>query len=379
VVTPNLDDGAIPSATPSACVSLRFVAPRQVDLAPARPEALSPGHVRVRTLYSGISAGTELTAYRGSNVYLHKRWDARQRLFLPGEHTVSYPIVGWGYSEVGEVVEVADHDPEVAGPTAARPRPGDVVAGIWGHRSEAVVAADDLAGRQLPAGVDPVLGVFARVGAIALNAVLAARVHLTETVVITGQGVIGLIATRLAVLSGARVIAVDPVEARRSVAERFGATHCLDPSASDVASRVRELTGTGADAAIELSGSYQGLHEAIRCAKPGGRVVAAGFYQGPASGLDLGEEFHHNRVTITSSQIGGLPTALADKWDTKRLHRAVMELISDRQLDVGALVTHVVPITAAADVFRMLDEDPADALQVVLDFQSSASASESRS
>ena len=371
MVTPDLDD--------HECLSLRFVAPRQVDLTRGHPEALTPGHVRVRTLYSGISAGTELTAYRGSNVYLHKRWDPRQRLFQPDQHTVSYPIVGWGYSEVGEVVEVCDPRTQEADPAVASPQPGDIVSGIWGHRSEAVVAADHLAGRQLPAGLDPVLGVFARVGAIALNAVLAAEPHLTETAVITGQGVIGLIATRLAVLSGARVIAVDPVQARRAVADRFGAAYCLDASGVDVASRVRELTGTGADVVIDLSGSYRGLHEAIRCAQPGGRVIAAGFYQGPASALDLGEEFHHNRVTLVSSQIGGLPADLTARWDTGRLHRAVMELIHNGQLDVGSLVTHIVPITAAGDAFRMLDEDPTDALQVVLDFRDFGSFSESPS
>ncbi|MGD0006047.1 MAG: hypothetical protein ABSE06_17675, partial [Anaerolineaceae bacterium] len=43
---------------------------------------LTANEVRIQTLYSGISAGTELTSYRGSNVYLHKRWDAQTRLFL---------------------------------------------------------------------------------------------------------------------------------------------------------------------------------------------------------------------------------------------------------------------------------------------------------
>ena len=46
------------------------------------------------------------------------------------------------------------------------------------------------------------------------------------------------------------------------------------------------------------------LHEAIRSVQPGGRVIAAGFYQGAATGLDLGEEFHHNRVSVVASQIG---------------------------------------------------------------------------
>ena len=90
--------------------------------------------MRVRTWYSGISAGTELTAYRGSNPYLTRTWDAERRLFVEGAPTFAYPVEGWGYSEVGEVVEVADGRDR-------RPPSGDLVYGIWGHRSEAVLPA----------------------------------------------------------------------------------------------------------------------------------------------------------------------------------------------------------------------------------------------
>ena len=323
--------------------------------------------VRVRTLYSGISAGTELTAYRGSNVYLNKRWDADRRLFVPGDHTVTYPISGWGYSEVGQVVEVGGADSQAAERALSL---GDTVYGVWGHRSEAVLPASEVAGQRLDRDVDPIAGVFVHVGAIALNAVLAADLHVTESVVVSGQGVIGLLATRLAVLSGATVIAVDGIARRRAVASQFGAAHTVDPrSVGDVAAVVRDLTGMGADVAIELSGAYPALHEAIRSVQVGGRVVAAGFYQGSATGLDLGEEFHHNRVSVVPAQIGGVPTALSNRWDRARLHGAVLELLSTGRLDVGSLVTHLVPVDEAAAAYRLLDEAPAEVLQVVLDFR----------
>ena len=51
---------------------------------------------------------------------------------------------------------------------------------------------------------------------------------------------------------------------------------------------------------IELTGAYPALHQAIRVAGVGGTVIAAGFYQGPATALALGEEFHHNQVTLVS-------------------------------------------------------------------------------
>ena len=60
----------------------------------------------VRTLYSGISAGTELTQYRGTNPHLDKAWDVERAVFVPGAPALSYPVDVWGYSEVGVVEAV---------------------------------------------------------------------------------------------------------------------------------------------------------------------------------------------------------------------------------------------------------------------------------
>ena len=139
---------------------VQFPGPHRVDLADVAPMPLNPGSVRVATWYSGISAGTELTAYRGTNPYLTSTWDTGRRLFVAGAPSFGYPVQGWGYSEVGQVVEVADD--------VDAPRVGDVVHGIWGHRSDVVLPATALAWRVLPPDVDPVLGTFARVGSVAL-------------------------------------------------------------------------------------------------------------------------------------------------------------------------------------------------------------------
>ncbi|SEF16025.1 zinc-dependent alcohol dehydrogenase [Jiangella alba] len=341
---------------------VQFTGPRQVGVADEPSSPLGAGQVRIATWYSGISAGTELTAYRGSNPYLTKTWDAAARLFTDGAPAFSYPVSGWGYQEVGQVSEVA--------PDVASPRVGDVVYGIWGHRAETVVPAAIAARRLLPAGVDPVHGVFARVGAIALNAVLAADVHLGEHVAIFGQGVIGLLATRLTELNGGSVVAVDGLPGRVALASRFGAVRAVPADvAGGAAVVVRSVTdGAGADTAIELSGHYRALHEAIRSVRPGGRVVAAGFYQGEAGGLLLGEEFHHNRVEIVASQIGGTPRALGDRWNHDRLLTVVMSLVASGRLDVAPLLSHVLPVTEVAGAFDLLDRRPAEALQVVLRF-----------
>jgi 2-desacetyl-2-hydroxyethyl bacteriochlorophyllide A dehydrogenase len=348
---------------------VQFVGARRVEVVHVDDVPLPPASVRVRTLYSGISAGTELTAYRGTNPYLTRVWDERQRLFVTGEAgdaAPAYPLSGWGYSEVGTVTEVAA---DVAGRPGV-PTVGEVVWGIWGHCSEVVLPASTVKDHVVPCGLDPLAATFARVGAVALNAVLAADVNLGETVAIFGQGVIGLLATRLATLSGARVVACDAIPARLKRAAEFGATATVDVSTTAAAETVRSISaGRGADVAIDLSGNHHALHEAVRCVGVGGRVVAAGFYQGEAVGLRLGEEFHHNRVELVCSQIGGPPARLAGRWDQARMNHTFLRLAAAGEIDPACLVTHRVRVPDdVAAAYEMLDDRPAEALQVVLDY-----------
>src|SRR5919206_5304122 len=110
----------------SPTVVVTLSQPGAVALVSEAPRQLGPNEIRIRTLLSGVSAGTELAYYRGTNPYLHKRWDADLRLFVPdAESRVGYPITSWGYEEVGEVVE--------AGSAADVPL-GTRVYGTWGHR-----------------------------------------------------------------------------------------------------------------------------------------------------------------------------------------------------------------------------------------------------
>ncbi|MGC5022562.1 zinc-dependent alcohol dehydrogenase [Micromonospora sp. DT47] len=335
--------------------------PRRVSLEPCPSDPLGPGQVRVRTCFSGISAGTELTLFRGSNPRLSKDWDDVSRMFVPRQTPVPYPLVGFGYEEVGELLEVA--------PDVADRDPGQLVWGIWGHRAEAVLPAGAVT--PLAPGLDPLAAVFARPGAIALTAVLSADLHLGDWVGVFGQGVIGLLATRLAALSGARVVAVDRVSTRLAMAARLGARITVDAGAESAATVLHGATdGRGADVCLELSGAYPALHEAIRATTHAGRVVAAGFYQGQADGLGLGEEFHHNRIQLVAAQVSGPAPApgLAGRWTGARIAHTFMELVAEGSVDPLPLVSHVVDARAVADALALLDRGADDVLQVVLRF-----------
>lgn len=338
-----------------------FPAPRRVALVEREPPALGPGQVRLATLYSGISAGTELSAYRGTTPYLAKRWDEQLRLFHPDQTaSLRYPLEGLGYEEVGRVVEVAADVDDVA--------LGALVYGTWGHRSEHVVDAPYARERTLPSGLDPLLGIFSHIGAIALNGVHDAGIRIGETVAVFGLGVPGQVVAQLAARSGAHVIGVDPIALRRDTALRLGAAAvALDPNQDRVAEAIRDLTdGRGADVSVEVSGIAAALHEAIRATAYSARVVALGFFQGGAGALALGDEFHHNRITVVSSQIGGVAPERSYRWDRARLVRRAMTLQAEGVLDLAPLVSHVLPFEAAAHAFELLDARPEETLQVVL-------------
>jgi 2-desacetyl-2-hydroxyethyl bacteriochlorophyllide A dehydrogenase len=340
---------------------VRVSGPKLVDLVEYDDPPLRPGEVRLRTLFSGISAGTELASYRGSHPSLSKRWDTSRRLFVEDRPTLRYPVVGWGYEEVGTVVEL--------GAGVSQVHEGDVIWGSWGHRSTTVMAEATAGARVLSRDLDPMLGIFSHIGAVALNAVLDADIHLGEDVAVFGQGVPGLIVTQLANLSGATVIAVDRIASRLAIARTVGASHTIDATRQRPGEQVKLLTeGRGADVSIEITGSYRALHEAIRSTAYNARVVTAGFFQGEGTGLALGEEFHHNRIQLVCSQVAGVNPRYGNRWDRYRLQRTVMRLAARGQLDLGVLVTHVIAVEEAASAFAILDRRSEQALQVVLKF-----------
>ena len=339
-----------------------FTSPHNAEVVEEESKSLGTTEVRIRTLFSGISAGTELTAYRGSNPYLNKKWDEERRLFVDGSTSFAYPVDGWGYEEVGEVSEIGTDVTSVA--------VGDRIWGTWGHRGETVQTEERASKRILAKDADPRIGIFSQIGAIALNVILDADIHVGETVAVFGLGVPGQIVAQLARLNGARVIAIDGIASRRDLAKKLGAHIVLDAGEGNVAERVRELTGgRGADVCLEVTGNYRALHEAIRAVAYSSRVCAAGFMQGEGAGLRLGEEFHHNRVSVIASQISGVAPALQHRWNEYRLASTAMELAVSGQLNLTDLISHTMPIAEAPEAFTMLDVASQDALQVVLSFE----------
>lgn len=340
---------------------LMLTAVRQLAFEELSVNPLGPGEVRIRTLVSGISAGTELSQYRGTSPFMNRQWDVATRVFRDGEPSWSFPVRNLGYEEAGEIVET--------GAAVTRVRIGDRVFGTWGHRTMHVMAEADAADRLIPAGADPRIGIFSHIGAVALNGVHDARIRMGDLVVVFGLGVPGQIVLQAARASGATVIGVDPVASRRTMAEQLGADRTLDPTAQSIADTVKgETGGRGADICIEVSGAAPALAEAMRTVAYASRVVAMGFFQGEARGLQLGDEFHHNRIELISSQISGVAPDASHRWSKLRLWQTAVRLQHEQRLNLLPLITDTVPFDDAPQLFDRLDKGDPAILQSVLDF-----------
>ncbi len=336
-------------------------APRELAFEDQPDAPLAADEVRIRTLFSGISAGTELTQYRGTNPFMNRRFDETQRLFLDTDTpSWTWPVRNLGYEEAGEIVEV--------GSAVTGLQVGQHLFGTWNHKTHHVAAADYVRDRLLPEGADPRIGIFSHIGAVALNGVHDAQIRIGDTVAVFGLGIPGQIVAQAARASGARVIAVDPDAARRAIAALHGAPVTIDPKGA--AEEIKQLTGgRGADVCIEVSGAAPALSEAIRAAAYNARVVAMGFFQGDIAGLRLGEEFHHNRIQLICSQISGVAPDTSYRWSKPRLWRTAIDLQHNGTLNLIPLITHSAAFNDAPSLFEQLDAGAPGMLQAMLEFE----------
>ncbi|MFC7673706.1 zinc-binding alcohol dehydrogenase [Mycolicibacterium sp. GCM10028919] len=339
------------------------------------PPPVRDGQFDVETVFSGLSAGTDLSWVKGTNPALHRRWDPELGLFMAGTPDVGYPIDKFGYMQVGRVT------------TSATPavQQGDLVAMTYGHRS--AYRADSLTDRfvRLPDSLEPVLGIFAaHMGPICANGLLhaAADVHGTDVrsladgvrgrrIAIIGAGIVGLLTALFARFHGAgSVVLVEPTPARRRIAAALG-LEAVDPDDVDPAvvlkSRWRHGAGDrGADVVFQCRGQASALALALRLLRPQGTVIDLAFYPGGSEDVRLGEEFHHNGLSVRCAQIGRVPRGTSHLWDRERLSAETLALLAAYGDDIARhVVTDYAPLSEAPQTLVRLASSRHDGLQLV--------------
>ena len=333
------------------------------------------GHFRVETMYTGFSAGTELTFFKGTNPYIHARWDEAFGVFVPGETTAHYPMPFLGYMEVGRVIETRT---SLVGE-------GEIIAMSYGHKTGHTAHPVHDFVVPLPPEIDPVLGIYAaQMGPICANGLLHAAADLHglhvhtlgdgvrgRNVLIMGGGVIGLLIGLWARHSGAAAVALADATTKRLDAARALGLDPIDERQTDVAFTCKERWHTGgrergADVVFQCRGQATSLQTALRSLRPQGTVIDLAFYQGGAPDVRLGEEFHHNGLRIQSAQIERVPRGLAYAWNKQRLAHETLELLRTHGAAIRQhLITDIVGFDDAPQLVADLVARKRDVIQAV--------------
>ena len=337
--------------------TVQIVSSGAVECATYDPVPLPEDAVRVRTVMSVISPGTEMTFYGrdASNVYLHKRWNEELRLFETAEPSMQYPIT-FGYRAAGEVVESRVPDVPV----------GTRLYGNWRHTELTTLPAEKARTQVLPDELSWSDGVdVGQMGPICVNAVAFGEGEERDgRALVFGAGPVGLITAQVASAGGAAVTVVDRIPARLDIASDLGLDVLEAKEGVDAAATLKRRWGSEAIAvAWECTGSTFALHEAIRAVRRQGLVVAVGFYQGEGRGLLLGDEFHHNGIRVVCGQIGNIHRSTS--WP--ELRARTIELARSGAVRLDDLPRLTVPVERAAEAFLALTR-PAEVLQVALEY-----------
>jgi 2-desacetyl-2-hydroxyethyl bacteriochlorophyllide A dehydrogenase len=311
---------------------------------------------------SGISHGTELAWYSGQAAALHLGWDPQARIYRDGIAGRGYPVRP-GYETVAQIEET--------GPGVTAVHPGQLVYLDTPHADLHIVSGTEAERGLLPDGSEPERAVFVPLARVALGGVHDAGISVGDVVMVTGLGVVGLLTAQIARLAGAGlVIGVDQYPQRLEAARLAGICPVAAGPGTDIADAVRAASARAdVDVAIEASGSYSLLHQAIRSVRVGGRVVTVASYHGDQSGLSLGHEYHRNRITLISSMtVNSCPQRGYPAWDLDRLNAVARDLILDAKLTSAELITHRIPFTEAAAAYHLIDSRPHDTIKVVLTY-----------
>ena len=279
--------------------------------------------VRVRTLRSGISRGTESLVFAGR--VPAGEFETMRAPFQEGD----FPgPVKYGYLSVGRV----EH-----GPAELR---GRTVFCLYPHQTAYVVPASAVV--PLPDGVPVERAVLAGTAETAVNALWDAAPLVGDRIAVVGAGMVGCCVARLLTrIPGVQVTLVDIDPARAGVAEALGVGFAAPDAASD-----------GCDLVVHASATEAGLRRSLELLGPEGTVLDLSWYGDASVSLPLGAAFHSSRLSIRASQVGSVaPARRSSRTHRDRLALA-LELLRDPAFD--ALLTGCAPFAELPQVMAAI-------------------------
>lgn len=286
--------------------------------------AKGEGEVLVRTLFSGISRGTESLVFNG-----HVPESEYERMRAPHQ-AGEFPFpVKYGYAAVGVVQEGPGH---LVGRTV-----------FCLHPHQDLFRVPVPAVHPLPDELPPRRAVLGANMETALNISWDAGIQPGDRVAVFGAGVVGLLVAYLVSrIIGTEVAISDINLGRAKTAQALGLRFtALDAVPDDC------------DVLVNASASSQALATALDHAGFEARIVEASWYGERYAEIPLGGAFHTKRLSIVSSQVAALPPGRRARWDTHRRMAKALELLADDRLD--HLISGETPFeTIAADYAEII-------------------------
>ena len=337
---------------------LWFTGPHSVEVIEKELDVLGARDVLVRTVCSAISTGTEMLIFRNQ---FPESLTLDESIEALSAQAVRYPLQ-YGYACVGKVEEIGEEiEPHWFGKTVFSFQP---------HCSNFIASPAELV--PVPADIDPSAAVFLANMETAVNFLLDASPKVGERVLISGQGIVGLLTSGLlAQFPLAGLFALESIEARQRWAQQIGVNGVFDANQKDAMTELRnqlrltEQNG-GADLIIEVSGSPDALNLAIDLCGYAGRILVGSWYGTKIAPINLGERFHRNRIQIVSTQVSSIAPENTGRWDSARRFEVAWEMI--RRCQPEQFISHRFPLKSAGAAYELLDKNPVEALQVLFDY-----------
>lgn len=315
-----------------------------------------PVQLKLRQMIVRNTHGAEKHGTMESFVYKHGNqrgpWDREKGMHLPGEGAGwKYPIP-LGNMQVGIVERV--------GPDCGDIEAGDRVVYFGGFAPIGVVDLEWSAAWKINSDTSWKAATCLDPASYAYCAIRDSQARIGDAIAIFSLGAIGLTAVILAKMAGCHpVVAIDPVDKRRRIAEKLGADLTLSPVGIDTGAKLRELTGwRGMDVVIEYSGSVPALNAALRGVARGGTIACGAFPSPYPNGLDFGGEAHINRPNIVFTRTESEPNRDHPRWDIQRIRYECMRLIIEGKINGDVIVDPVVPFSdKLADDYERIMRD----------------------
>lgn len=263
-----------------------------------------PQEASVRTLYSGVSRGTETLIFRGQ--VPPSEYERMRAPFQAGQFPAP---VKYGYSSVGQVT----HGPsELSGRT---------VFCLYPHQQHYVVPCDAL--YAVPEPVPAGRAVLAANMETALNGVWDSGAAAGDRICVVGAGSVGCLTAWLAArIPGCEVQLIDRNPRRAVTAQALG-VRFAEPDAAE----------SEADVVIHASGTAEGLSLALRVAGFEATVVELSWYGDQSINVPLGAAFHARRLTLKSSQVGNIGAPHRARWSLRRRMQMALSLLAEPALE----------------------------------------------